>query len=72
MVSIYKTYGQQNDDQFNKLILKQLRFANQVKQGGLKYAFEDNLDSLGVIVTGNIFLNGLTPIQKQKMTPPIC
>lgn len=48
------------------IVSSELNFANAAAQKGLKYAFEQNLDSVGIIASGVHLVNGLKAYAKVK------
>lgn len=48
------------------IVSSELNFARTAEQMGLKYAFEQNLDSLGIIASGVHLVNGLKAYAKVK------
>lgn len=58
--------AQQSVVRQNKIVSSELNFARSADKLGLKYAFEQNLDSLGMIASGVNLVNGLKAYAKVK------
>lgn len=65
-LAVHPLKAQLNNATRKNIVSSELDFASTAEKSGLKYAFEKNLDSLGLIVNGIHLVNGLKAYSKAK------